>query len=96
MPIRSAKKEDRVRLKIIYNGYTHDAIGFLFETKPHVIIQIWSDQLPKGYLSEHGADIDFSPMHPEPLVPDESGEHGWVCIEPLDIDAFASRTPGTE
>ena len=89
-------REDRVRLKIIYNGYTHAVIGYLFEQTPHVVIKVSHDQLPRGFYAEHGTDIDYSPQSDDALAPDPSGECGWICAEPLDIDGFAPRSSDSE
>jgi hypothetical protein len=86
-------KEMRVGVRIRYNGYHHVAVALLDKLGESSSVRIFADQLPKGYLAEHGSDeIEFI-FKDYRIAPDPSGRHGWIATEEIDLDAFAG--PGT-
>jgi hypothetical protein len=87
--MRDIPKEMRVGVRIRYNGYLHTAVALLDKLGESSSVRIFSGQLPKGYRAEHGTDeIEFI-LRDYCVVPDPSGEHGWIATGEIDLDAFA-------
>jgi hypothetical protein len=83
-------KEMRVRLRLLYNGYIHDAVGLRFEYEDGKIsIRIFPKHFPMGYAAEHGFDEIELVNYDFPVIPDKSGVDGWVMEEVFNMDAFA-------
>jgi hypothetical protein len=86
------EKNERVGIRIRYNGYIHDAVALRGETRETSSVRIFFDQLPKGFHAEHEAhQIDYV-FKTHCIVPDLSGEHGWIATEEVDFDPFAGRS----
>ena len=83
-------KEMRVRLRLLYNGYVHKAVGLKTEDQDVNTVKIFADQLPRGWLAERGTDIDLQPDDGE-IVPDQSGVDGWEMPEVFDLDSFLRK-----
>jgi hypothetical protein len=88
--MREISKEVRVGVTICYNGYHHKAVALLDKLGESSSVRIFPGQLPRGYRAEHGADeIEFI-FRDYRVVPDPSGEHGWIATEEIDLDSFAN------
>jgi|GEM_PF-2272288 len=82
-------KEVRVGVTIRYNGYRHRAVALLDKPGESSSVRIFPGQLPRGYREEHDTDeIEFI-FRDHRVVPDPSGEHGWMATDEIDLDAFA-------
>jgi len=92
--MRDIPKEMRVAVSIRYNGYRHKAVALLDKLGESSSVRIFPGQFPRGYGAEHDADeIEFI-FKDFGVVPDPSGEHGWIATEEVDLDAFAD--PGSK
>jgi hypothetical protein len=90
IPLRIEKKE-RVGIRIRYNGYIHKAVALRGEARGSSSVHIFFDQLPKGFHAEHeGHQIDYI-FETHCIIPDATGEHGWIATEEVDLDWFAGR-----
>lgn len=82
-------QKERVGVRIRYNGYTHNTVALRGEERESSSVRIFFDQLPRGFHDEHGAhQIDYI-FKTHCIVPDPSGEHGWIATEDVDLDCFA-------
>jgi len=89
--MRDIPKEVRVCVTIRYNGYRHKAVGLLDKLGESSSVRIFPGQLPRGYREEHDTDeIEFI-FGDYRVVPDLSGEHGWMATDEIDLDAFAGQ-----
>lgn len=87
------EKKERVGIQIRYNGYIHKAVALRGEARESSSVHIFFDQLPKGFHDEHEAhQIDYI-FKTHCIVPDPSGEHGWIATEEVDLDSFAGSAP---
>ncbi len=89
-------KANRVAIRIRYNGYIHKAVALRGDEAESSKVYIFFDQLPKGFHAEHEAhQIDYI-FKTHCVVPDTSGEHGWVATEEVDLDSFAGAAKNPE
>lgn len=93
--MREIPKDVRVGVTIRYNGYRHEAVALLDKLGESSSVRIFAGQLPRGYRAEHGADeIEFI-FRDYRVVPDPTGENGWIATEEIDLDSFAGPGAGT-
>jgi len=84
---------DRVSVRIRYNGYIHNAVALRGkDDNGHDMIHIFYDQLPKSFHAEHGAhQIDYV-FETDCILHDSSGRHAWAATEEADLDFFAGKS----
>lgn len=80
-------------MKIVmrYNGFEHIAVGMKWEENGEEGVRIFVDQFPKGYKAEHDSNELYLTGLDFPLVPDLSGDGGWVLPGVFNLDEFAGR-----
>ena len=76
-----------VTVKIRYNGYLHKCIGSLGDCRQSTQVHIMTNQLPRGYMDEHGVNQFDIIFKTHCLKIDDSGESEFVATEVLDLDA---------
>ncbi len=84
-------KEDRVKVVMRYNGFLHESFGMKWEENGEEGVRIFVDQFPKGFREEHDSNELYLTGLPIPIVPDLSGDFGWVLPDVFDLDEFAGR-----
>lgn len=89
-------KESRVGVTVLYNGYGHKTFGSLVPDPKLTKILLHPSEYPKGYRAEHDADTVTLTYASHCIVPDPSGEHGWVATLPFSIDHFAGPSQKTD